>query len=109
MAFEGNVDLLRFVGDGEIGFTGDTGLDFDEVDATRLEHVDGVASIFGCGDGDGGFISGLGAIEHGARDDHARTEDAVGGDLIAGVENGIERRAHVANAGDAVGEEQWED
>ena len=31
-------------------------MDFDEVNAATVEHVDGFASVFGCGDGDGGFV-----------------------------------------------------
>ena len=74
-----------------------------------LEHVDCFASVFGCGDGDGGFVVGFGAVEHGAGDDHAWAEETVRGDLVAGVEDGVERAAHVADAGDSVGEEEGED
>ena len=48
------------------------------------------------------------AIEHRAGDEHAGTEKPVCGDLVAGVENRIKCAAHVADAGDAVGEEEWQ-
>ena len=62
--------------------------------------------VFGCCDGDGGFVVGFGAIEHGAGDDHARAEETVRGDVVASLKNGVECAAHVADAGDAVGEEE---
>ena len=33
VAFEGDANFFRFVGDGEVGFAGNAGLDLDEVDA----------------------------------------------------------------------------
>jgi len=109
MAFEWDVALLRFVGDGEVGLARNAGLHLDEVGSALLQHGDGGASIRGGRDGDGCFVVGLGAVEHGAGDDHARAGDAMGGDLVASVQDGVEVAAHIAYAGDAVGEEERED
>src|ERR1700722_5696213 len=109
VTFKFDTYLFRLFGDGEVGFTRDTGLDLNEVDPSALEHVHSVASVLRCGDGNGGFVVGFGTVEHGTRDNHARSEDAVRGYVIAGLEDGVEGAAHIADAGDTVGEEERKD
>ena len=108
MAFKYDTHFLCFAGDGEISFTGNSGLDLDEVDAAALKHIDSLAAIFRSCDGNGCLVMGCRAIEHRAGDEHAGTEKSVCGDLVAGVENRIKCAAHVADAGDSVGEEKWQ-
>ena len=62
-----------------------------------------------CGDGNGGFVVGFGTVKHRTRDNHARSEDAVRGYVIAGQEYGVEGAAHIADAGDSIGEEEGKD
>jgi hypothetical protein len=108
MAFKYDAHFLCFVGDGEIGFPGNSGLDLDEVGAAALKHIDSLAAVVGSRDGNGCLVMGGRAIEHRAGDEHAGAEKSVCGDLVAGVENRIKCAAHVADTGDAVGEEEWQ-
>jgi hypothetical protein len=107
MAFKFDASPLCFVSDSEISFTWNSGLDLDEVDTPAFKHVDSLAAIFRSCDGNGCFVMGFRTIEHGSGDQHAWAEETVCGDLIAGVENRIKCAAHVADPGDAVGEEEW--
>jgi hypothetical protein len=109
MAFKYDAHFLCFVGDGEIGFPGNSGLDLDEVGAAALKHIDSLPAVVRICDGNGCLVMGGRAIEHRAGDEHAGTEKSVCGDLVAGVENRIKCAAHVADTGDAVGKEEWED
>ena len=92
--------------DGEVSLARDAGLDFDEVGSAVMEHVDGGAAALRRGDGDGGVIGGVRSVEHGSGDDHARAEEPVRLDIVAGFEDRVESAAHVADAGDAEGGEE---
>ena len=52
---------------------------------------------------------GQNGVEHRAADDHARAGNFFGGDLLAPVEKNGKIAAHVAHAGDAVGDEERKD
>jgi hypothetical protein len=106
VAFIDDANFLGFVGDGEVRFTGNAGLDLDEVHPTAVQHIDRLSSIFRSGDGNGCPVMRCRAIQHGAGDDHAGAEQTVCGDLAAGVKHRIECAAHVADTGDAVSQQQ---
>ena len=108
MALEGNPVFFRLVRDGEVGLARNARLDLDEVHSPALEHVDRFAPVLRRSDGDDGFVSGLGAVEHRSGDHHARAQQAVRGNLAASLENGVQFAAHIANAGYAIGEEERE-
>ena len=78
-----------------------------------FELIDGGARAVGRGDGDRAwetqFAAGKNGVEHRAADDHARAGNFSGGDLFAPVEQDGEIAAHVAHAGDAVGDEERKD
>lgn len=108
VTFKGDVLFFGFFGDGEDGVARDEGLQLDEVRAALLEVVDGFAGVFGRGDGDGAGETGLGAVEHGAGGDNARAGEFAVFNLVAPFLDDGEFAAHVANASDAVGDEQRE-
>jgi hypothetical protein len=106
VALERDVLPAALVSDREVGLARDVGLDLDEVDAAALEHDDGAAAVLGRRDRDGGGELGLRPVEHGARDDHARTELRAARDVAPRGEDRLEVAAHVAHAGDPVGDEE---
>ena len=50
VADDGQADLVRFGGSGEIRIVGDDALNFEEVDALRFKRIDSGDSTFGRGD-----------------------------------------------------------
>ena len=109
VALKLNAELIGLLRDGEVGVARNARLNFDEINAAGLEHADRPATVFGCGDGDGGLILRFRTVEHGTRDDHPRAQHAVSSDFRASVENWIKRTAHIADACDAVGEKKRKD
>ncbi len=106
MADEDDILLLALFGDGEIGVARNIGLDLDEIHAPAFQHVHGAAAVIGSGDRDGGRELSFGAVEHRASDDHTRAEHRAGCGIAAGGEDQVQVAAHVAHAGDSVGNEQ---
>ena len=78
-----------------------------------FELIDGGYSAGGRGDGDGTgeaqFAAGKNSVEHRAGNDHARAGNFSGGDLFAPVEQNGKVAAHIAHAGDAIGDEERKD
>jgi len=107
MADEHDAPLVRFVGDREVRIARDIGLDLDEVDTAPDEHVHRAASVVGRRHRDRRRELGLRAVEHWAGDHHPRPEHPLLGDRGAGPQDRFEVAPHVAHAGDAVGDEQW--
>ena len=106
VADEHDAELLRFVGRREISVPRDERLDLDEVDALVREVIHPPACIRGVRHGGGARKPRDGAVEHGARDDHPRSEEPAGGDFRAPhLEHG-EIAAHVAHSRNAVGDEE---
>jgi len=98
--------FFALVHDGEVGVARDIRLDLDEVNAAALEHVHGAAAILGSGDRDGALIGRFWAVEHWPGNDHVRAEQPLLLDIFARLEDRVEIAAHIANAGDAVGDEE---
>ena len=106
VALERNFLFFGFVGDGENRVARNERLQFDEIGAAFFEVVDSAARVVGSGDGDGTWETRLGAVEHGAGSENARTNEAAGFDFVAPVLEDFQLAAHVANAGNAVGDEE---
>src|SRR5580658_3335441 len=109
MAFELDALLFRLIGNREVSLARSAGLSLDKVDSAALEHVDGLAPVLGSCDRDTGLVLGLRAIQHGARDNHARAEEPVRCDLAAGVQHRIEYAAHIPDARNAIGKQKRKD
>ena len=80
---------------------------------SRFELIDGGAGAVGRRGRDrtreAEFAAGKNGVEHRAADDHARAGNFSGGDLLAPVLQNGKIAAHVAHAGDAVGDEERKD
>ena len=106
VAGEGQPDLLRFVGDGEVGLAWEERVDLDEVGALVLEVADGAACLLLVRDPHGARPHGLGPVEERAAGDDPRAHERAGGDPLAPRLEELEVAAHVADAGHAVGDEE---
>src|SRR5215472_2413965 len=106
VAGKGNFLLAGFFDGSENGIAGDQRLKLDEVGAGLFEVVDGAAGVFRRGNGDGTRKARFRAVEHGAGGHDPRTEEAAAFDFVAPILYGFEVAAHVANAGDSIGDEK---
>ena len=96
-----------------IGIERNLGLDFDEVHALLLERVDSRDRLGRSSDGDGTGEAQLAVrqipVQHGAGDNHARPDDLAARDLFAPREKNRNISAHIAHAGDPVGDVKRQD
>ena len=106
VSFKRNFLFLGFGGNGEDSVARDERLQLDEINATTFQFVNGAGTIFGSGDGDGIGEARLGAIEHGAGGQDSWTDEASTLDFVAPGLNSFEIAAHIAHAGDAIGDEK---
>ena len=105
--------FVGFRGSGKIGIVRNDRLDFDEVHALLFERVHGGDRVGRSSDGDGTgeaqFAVRQISIQHGAGDDHARADDLAARDLFAPRHENRNVSAHIAHAGDTVGDEKRQD
>jgi hypothetical protein len=101
-----NVQLFTFFSDGEIRFAIYARLRFDEINAVARGAIDGSAR-FGCGfHDDGRLVGGRLTIEIWPSEKNLRARTKAARDFNAQSSQILDVPAHVANGGDAVGEEQ---
>jgi len=103
MANESDVLAAADFGDGEIGFAGEIGLDFDEVGAAVGERVDVIGGLGGVGDDQGWLEEWRIAVEVRAGEENSRGLQLAVVNFLAKRFEGVEIAAHVAGRGDAVG------
>jgi hypothetical protein len=106
VAREGDAELLRLVGDREHCVPGDERLELDEVGPALLHLPHGAPAVLRRRDRDRAREARLLTVEHRSAQDDARTGERSLRDLLPPAEQLLELAAHVAHAGDAVGEEQ---
>jgi len=104
---------VRLGSSGEVRVVGNDALDFDEVDALRFQRVHGGDGAFRSGDGDGTGKAQLAVrqkrVQHWPGNNHARADDFAFSDFLAPGEENRDVSAHVAHAGNAVGDEEGQD
>src|SRR4029077_17798433 len=106
VADEGKFLLLALVRNCEIRLARHVGLDFDEVHAAAFEHIDSTAAILWRRGRNRRWKLRLRTIQHWPSHYHSRTNQPSLGDFLARCENQIELAAHVAHAGNSVGDKQ---
>ena len=108
MPLERDFLFAGFLGNGKNGFARDKRLQLDEVRAALLQLVDRTPAVFGSCNRDRTGKARLGPIQHRTGGHDARSQHAPAFNLVPPGLNGCEVAAHVANAGDAVGNEKWQ-
>ncbi len=98
--------LFCFVEDGEVHVVLEHGVDFDLVDAGVGKLVDGGAALVGGVADFGEGPDGRAAVADSAGGDHLGAELFAGVELVAGFEDRRGEAGHVADEGDAVGDEE---
>lgn len=109
VADKADVALLGFVGDGEIGFAREARLRFDEIGVLTDKQVDGVAGFCGGFHDDGGLVARRVAVEIRAGEKDLGSETAARFDFAAELRQVLHFSAHVADRGNAVGDEKRKD
>ena len=104
-----NVALPGFVSDGQVGFAREARLRFDEIDALTDKKVDSVAGFCGIFYNDGGLVARRFAVKIGAGEKDLRPGTVARFDFAAQLRQAFHFSTHVANRGDAVGDEKRED
>src|SRR5215469_15758630 len=82
VAFEGDLLLFCFVGDGEDGFAGDERLKLDEIRAPVFQISDSASPVFWRRNWDGAWKTRLRTIEHRSRRVDVRSDEMPSFNLI---------------------------
>lgn len=109
VADKGDAVALGGLSDGEIGVAAEDGLNFDEVDAARDELMNSLVGFFTIGDDERRLERWRRAVKIRSWSDEARAEALPFCDLFSKRNQRFEIAAHVANAGDTVGEQERND